>query len=52
MQIGFIKALMQHTKLDSESLTDFRNQYSRLSDEDKAWFKERFTIEYGYTFNE
>ena len=46
-----VKALLMHCKRDAESLTDFRHQFSALNDADKAWFKDRFAVEYGYNLS-
>ena len=48
MLIGFVKAMLNHCKLESETLTQFRQEFARLTDADKAWFREQFTREFGY----
>ncbi len=46
--ISLTKALLQHCKLESETTADFAAQLKTLTDADKAWFRDRFTVEYGY----
>ena len=37
----FMKAMLS-LKMESESLTDFRQQYAKLTQEDKEWFRKAF----------
>ena len=37
--------------LPNENLSQFRAQYQALTVEDRAWFRERFAIEYGWTWD-
>ena len=46
--ITLVKALLNHCKRDGESLSEFRAEFAKLSEDDKAWFAERFTKEYQY----
>jgi hypothetical protein len=46
---GFIKAMLM-LRMSGESLTQFRNEFARLSEDDKTWFKDRFKIEYGWEY--
>ena len=48
-QITFLKAMVNHLKLPSESLTDFRREYSRLTERDKLDLRQQFEREFGYT---
>ena len=47
---SFLKALMT-LMLPNENLSPFRAQYQALTVEDRAWCRERFAIEYGWTWD-
>lgn len=44
-------ALKQHCSVEGETSSEFMQQYKNLTDTDKAWFRDRFKIEFGYTFS-
>lgn len=48
-EISFLKAMLTHTKLEHETLSQFREQMGKLTPADKAWFSAQFATEFGYT---
>ncbi len=43
--ITLVMALKDHCSPQGESLTDFRNEYKRLTEEDKVWFRAAFAAQ-------
>lgn len=48
MEITFLKAMLTHLRLENESLSDFRQQMSKLTEPDKDQLKVQFEKEFDY----